>query len=130
MENFFGLLLTASNVEIHGDHAQLQLLPGESLYNQLLAVPPNATFYWNYFEVRGSNVRVHDMQFNSEGMTTTGGYSGDYGMFWASALDINGTPEHMQTGNSVTHNRFLNMGGWAVNSSYQNNLTIDSNYAS
>ncbi|HEY3930587.1 MAG TPA: glycosyl hydrolase family 28-related protein [Candidatus Koribacter sp.] len=129
MKPHFGLLLTASNVEIYGDRATIALDSRGKPYDQQLNVPANTTFYWNYFEVRGSHVNVHDLTFDSRSMTTTGGYRGTNGMFWASALDINGTPNTMQSDNTVHNNRFVSLGGWAVNGSYENNLVIDRNYA-
>ena len=130
MKSHVGLRLTASNVEIYGNNAVIGLVPGAERYAEQLKVRPGRTFYWDYFEIRGSNVNVHDLTFNSNDMTNVGGSRGTHGMFWASALNIIGTPEQMQSGNTVHNNKFVNIGGWAVNSAYQSNLTISNNYAS
>ena len=130
MRQFFGLVISSSDVEIYGEDALIGLVRSATPYADQLGVKPHQTFYWNYFQIDGSHVRVHNLTFNSNRMTTNGPYDEQHGKFWATALRFTGLPDALQKGNSVSHNRFEDIGGWAVISAFQMNFTISENYAS
>jgi hypothetical protein len=121
--------ITANHVTVTGYGATIAISPGDSM-GQRWGVSSGATFYWNYFVLRGSHDTIEGLNFDSNGMTSwSAGCKGIYGCWWATGVYVvKGGRGPVPTDDWVVHNRFLQLYGWATLSA-GNNTRIEGNYA-